>query len=143
MLFVRAPEESHLEHRICTFDSIRYYALEKLEAEGDVSEAEQRHAHYFLNWLQDQNALHLAGNLSMALELARQEVDNLQIAFERLVVEHPDKALVLSEELYSLILYEGWFDMGLAMAERLDAEFSRLDKAHQSRAYALRSRYLR
>ena len=118
MLFVREMEDGAVEQRICTFDSIRYYALEKLQAAGDVSEAEQRHAHYYMEWIQEQNTFHLSGNLAMALELARQEVDNLQVAFERLIPRTLN-ALCILQELTPLIRYEGWFDIGIAMCSDL------------------------
>ena len=142
MIFVRASELEASDSRLCTFDSIRYYALEKLEKAGDVAGAEARHAAYYTRWLKVQNEQYQDRQLAHALALARQEVDNCQMVFERVVDTQPCLALQLSLELKPLLVFEGWYDVGLSMAERLNARMHLLNNEERTQAHALHAAYL-
>ena len=85
-----------------------------------------------------QNIFHL-GEFGDGLGACRQEVDNLQVAFERLMRHAPSSALCILQELTPLIRYEGWFDIGIAMCSDLVTEAPKLTRSERTELHTTRS----
>ena len=74
------PGVARYESRYRLLETIRQYALEKLEESGEMAEAKDRHLDYFIHWAESAEP-HLTGSEQLpSLELYEEEHDNLRAA---------------------------------------------------------------
>ena len=106
------------ESRFTMLDTVREYALERLETSGEVKAARRRHAAYFLG-LARQAQLHLRGPGSLSwLDRLEADHDNVRAALEWSLVEEPETALWLAAELWRFWWKRGHLREGRAWLER-------------------------
>jgi len=140
MLYVQGTPEKALDYRICAFDNIRYYALEKFEADDALASARKRHAEYFQYWSKRQvNGL----NHDMAfrcLYRLRYEIDNLVAALETTVEHDPSRAMPLAEAIERVYFSNGWLQGNVEILETLLPVASTLSLDDQCSLYHLLGR---
>jgi predicted ATPase/DNA-binding SARP family transcriptional activator len=108
------------EGRFSLLETIREYALERLEAAGDAPDARRAHGDYFLALFRERVAELDHGQLA-ALDALEQELDNFRAAFAWAQEADPDAALrlaaALSNSWYArdqLVEGRRWFEAVLA-----------------------------
>lgn len=119
MLHVQAAPEKALDYRICAFDNIRYYALEKFDAEGTLSAARKRHADYFKPWAKRQVEGLDHALAFRSLHRLRYEVDNLVAAFEVTLAHAPANIMSLAIAIERVYFSNGWYQGNVEMLEAL------------------------
>ena len=82
-------------------DTIREYALEKLQPQGEA-EWRRRHAEYFTGWSAMATQRLTSGEQGMWLRRLDEEQPNIRIALEWTLVEQPDYALRLAADMGAL-----------------------------------------
>jgi predicted ATPase/DNA-binding SARP family transcriptional activator len=75
------PESPDVEPRLALLESVREYALERLDASGETAALRRRHARYFLE-LAERAEPELAGSAEPWLERLEAEHDNLRAALD-------------------------------------------------------------
>ena len=123
------------QERFTMLETIREFALEKLEESGEAEEARSAHAEFF-RALAEEAWPNLIGRLeSFWLRTLEVERDNLRIAIQEGIARNPDVALSLAGSLWRFWWARGYLSEGRALLEAaLDGEASQA----QLRARALR-----
>lgn len=133
---VAAEPAGHGRTRYRMLDTIREYALEKLQ-ESDEAEARQLHAQYFLEWCTKVAAELRSADQLQWLERLDEERANIRLALGWSLVEHPDDALSLTVALGNYWHMRHQFAEGVAWLDQvLDLPTSN----EESRASALWAR---
>jgi predicted ATPase/DNA-binding SARP family transcriptional activator len=103
-------------HRHEMLETIREYALERLDAAGEAAELAQRHAEHFLALAESADReLRTGGDQTAALERLEREHDNLRAALDR---ADPGRALRLGAALASFWAVRGHVAEGRRRLER-------------------------
>jgi hypothetical protein len=89
--------------------TVREYALERLDAGGQLAQARSRHARYYAEWGVQQHTDLLGPHLHERLAALTEERDNLRAAAQQMVESHDWESL--AELSYSLYPY--WWLVGL------------------------------
>jgi predicted ATPase len=112
-------EEAEAEPRFSMLETIREYAVERLEQSYDVSPTRRRHAAFFLGLAEA--AAEQEGDEQLPLHLARlgTESDNLRAAFASSLGDAPELALRLAGALGQFWHYTGRVDEGRRAVERV------------------------
>jgi len=112
------------ETRYRLLQSIRQYAMEKLEESGEAAEFRQKHADYFMGRAEEANPQLNGANQGEWLARLEQEHDNLRAALRNLqIAGEVEKFLRLSTSLWRFWLAHGhyregrkWLEQGLIEA---------------------------
>ena len=120
---ISSRTEQNQGNRISVFDNIRYYAMEKLQETEVARKVTERHSKYYLNWIKNKGQL----TDPNALYHMSYEVDNLQIAWQRLVEKEPDQAAEILLPLTKFYEVKGWYAALLQMT-RENSEQPQLSK---------------
>lgn len=123
--------------RIGAFDSIRYYALEKLTDAGRQGPTEFRHSAYYLSWLEKMSKDDSPENMNLLLN----EVDNLQEVWMRTRHLGPDAAFSIVQRLTRLYEHQGWHHHLLQLVDPL-LEDGMLDADSEAQLRGIRGRLL-
>jgi tetratricopeptide (TPR) repeat protein len=132
---VRLGEEIQAERRFGMLETIREYALERLEESGEAETLRRTHASYFLRWV-EQAEPHLKGP-QQAEWLARleEEHDNFRaaLAWCRNSGE-TETGLRLGGALWRLWYYHGYFSEGRSWLKGLLSESGRVPATVRAKA---------
>jgi tetratricopeptide (TPR) repeat protein len=108
------------EPRFAMLETIRAYALERLEASGEAEQLRQQHAHYYLAFGETiMPEDHNEDDSTQTVRLDR-DYDNLwaALAWSQTMAGDPETALRLSDLLQGLWYYRGAWREALAALER-------------------------
>jgi len=126
---LRATEEPNGEPRFRWLETIRAYALDRLGELGELSQARQRHAQYFLRLADESEAALVGQGMGDTLDQLEREYDNFRAVFHW-SLDGGDLAngLALSGSLYRFWMLRGhigeareWLDRALPKSENLAA----------------------
>ncbi len=106
-------EERGAELRYTLLETVRQFALERLEAEGELDGMRDRHRDWFVVWSADIGSALMSPRHSECLDLLDAEAANLEVATDRAADTDAEKALRLCEALFVWWLSRG----GSASAE--------------------------
>jgi len=115
---VAAEPAGHGRTRYRMLDTIREYALEKLQ-ESDEAEARQLHAQYFLRWCTKATAELRSTDQLQWLERLDDERANIRLALGWSLVEHPDDALILTAAMGNYWHMRRQFAEGVAWLDQV------------------------
>jgi predicted ATPase len=91
---LRQQDGADGEPRFMMLESIREYALERLAASGEADWIRERHAEYFLGWLDAMQARGLRGQPAELAGLLRVELPNI-VATRQWILEHGEVPIVV------------------------------------------------
>jgi len=94
-------QERNAETRYILLETVRQYALEKLQASGEWTNLQDRHLVYYVEFA-ERGSLHVANGQPVWLEQFETEYGNLRVAMEYAIASHPESAILLENPL-------GWF----------------------------------
>ena len=140
MLHVQQAPERALDHRICAFDNIRYYALEKLEREVGLEAARRRHAAYFEHWSAGQVEGLDHPLAYRCLHRLRYEIDNLITALQTALPDNPSQAMTLAVAIDRVYFSNGWLQGNVEILDTLLPHQEGLSLDEQCTLHHLRSR---
>ena len=125
----------HTDGRFWMLETIREFALERLEGSTEADTIRLRHLDYFLALAKEiESALNAAGTSSELLDRLERELDNFRAALDLAEVTDSERALRLTGALSDLWDRRGHHVEGLARFERL---LQANDRPTAVRAYGL------
>jgi DNA-binding NtrC family response regulator/predicted ATPase len=125
------------EPRFKMLETLREYAVEKLEASGEAAEIRRRHAEYYLALAERADSMLKGQNQGVWLDRLEREHDNLRVVLASAVSEAGGQqfALLVSAAMWRFWLMRGYFTEGRRWLEKSLAE-SR-EETPESRAKCL------
>jgi predicted ATPase/class 3 adenylate cyclase/DNA-binding CsgD family transcriptional regulator len=121
-LLQQVEQQTGEESRFVMLETIREYALERLESHGETETARRVHAAYFLQLAEEAEQGMAGPQQAVLLERLEQEHDNLRAAMQwslEHVGERKAMALRLGGALFSFWFVRGYFSEGRDFLERV------------------------